>query len=188
MAIEHHFYMDTAATRHELRDALARAGVGLEADTDWKNTSGAHSAATDVTILDDRGSTLRPDNGVVATRRVAFRERKAYLSKPELEGAFETQTIQGIMALLRAFPDADAYWQGWDADVPMLLRKDERLVLAQAQAVLGEFWGGEGSPERALVDLPHTVEPLGPWANIRVEKQGADPRAQPAAATGEPAS
>ncbi len=194
MAIEHHFYLDTAATRHELRDALAGAGVGLEADTDWKNTSGAHSAATDVTILDDRGRTLRPDNGVVATRRVTFRERKAYLSKPELEGVFETQTIQSVMALLKAFPDADAYWEAYDAARPVLLRRSGLLVLAQARigpggfSGPGGFWGEEGSLERALVDLPHTVEPLGPWANIRVEKQGADPRARPAATTGEPAS
>jgi len=185
MAIEHHFYMDTPATRHELRDALTRAGIGLEADTDLDHTSGAYSEATNVTIVDNRGSTLRPDNGVVATRRITFRERKAYLSRPELEGVFETQTIQGVMALLRAFQDADAYWEAYDAERPVLVRRGGRLVLAQARTGPGGFsgpdgyWGPEGSPERALVDLPYAVEPLGPWANIRVEK--ASPRSQPAA-------
>lgn len=178
MAVEHRLYMDTAATRHELRDALTQASIGLDADTDLERTSGAFSAATNVTIVDDRGRTLRPDNGVVATRRVTFRDRKLYLDDPDTLEDFWTQTIQGVMALLRAFPEADSYFEGWDAERPMLLRQSGHLVLAEAQAGPEGFWGAKDSPERALVDLPYTVEPLGPWANVPVERAG--PRAQPA--------
>jgi hypothetical protein len=164
MAIEHHFYMDTAASRHELRDALVRAGFGLKAAPDWKNTSGASSAATNVTILDDLSwRSGWPDNGVAATRSLTFRDRKVYLSNPDHPEDFETQTIQGVVALLKAFPEADAYWTAYDAERPVLLRRGGRLVLAQALDESNGFWGAEGSPERSLVDLPYTVEPLGPW-------------------------
>lgn len=95
MAIEHHFYLGLAATHHELRDALVRAGTGFEVVPDWKNTSGASSAATNVVIRDDQDCTLRPDNGVMTTRSVMFGDRKAYLSRPEFEGVLESQTIQG---------------------------------------------------------------------------------------------
>lgn len=181
MAIEHYLYLDTPATRHELRDALVYTSIELEAAPDWKNTSCASSAATNVVIMDERGHFVRPDNGVVATRSVMFRDRKLYLSKPDAPYYFKTQTILGVLALLKAFPEADAYWVGWDAEVPMLLRRGGRIVLALGETGPGEFWGVEGSPERALVDLPYKVEPLGPWPSVRVEE--ADPRAVPAAAS-----
>ena len=183
MAIEHHFYMDTPASRHELRDALVRAGIGLGADPDWKNTSGASSAATDVTIVDDlSGRSGRPDNGVLATRSITFRDRKLYLSKPDAEPGFATQTVLGVVALLKAFPEADAYWEGWDARRPMLLRRGGRLMLSQVMTESDHFWDPERRPSRlALVDLPYTVEPLGPWEYVAVEAPATGRWRQPAA-------
>lgn len=105
----------------------------------------------------------RPDNEVVATCYVSFHDRRLYLDDPDTPESFTAQTIRGAMALLRAFPEADAYMLGWDAARPLLLLRGVRLVLAQAHAGPDLFWGAEGSPERALVDFPYTVEPLGPW-------------------------
>ena len=34
MSIDHRFYMDTAATRKEVRDVLVGAGIGFEAKPD----------------------------------------------------------------------------------------------------------------------------------------------------------
>ena len=162
--------MDTTASRHELRDALVLAGIGLEADPDWKHTSGASSAATNATIVDDlSGRSGRPDNGVVATCRITFRDRKVYLSKPEITWPeFEAQTLQGIVALLRVFPEADAYWQAYDARLPVLLRRNGHLVLSQLLTEPGGLLA-ERQPCRPLVDLPHAVEPLGPWEYIGAE-------------------
>jgi hypothetical protein len=150
---------------------LVRAGAGFEADPDLDEVSLAFSAATNVTILDERPSERAglPDNGVLPTRRVAFRDNKLYLSKPEAVGQFERQTTLGIMALLRAYPEADAYWLGWDAAVPLLLRRGRRLVLSQVETRPGEFWDSKRAPTRALVDLPYVVEPLGPWPYIPIE-------------------
>lgn len=179
MAIEHHFYMDTLATRHELRDVLLRVGLGLQVGPDWEVPSGgfgsgAFTEATNVSIRDDlSGYTLRPDNGVVATRCVTFRDRKAYLSKPEFAGVFERQTVEGIATLLRTVPEADAYWLAYDAEVPMLLRRRGRLVLGEALIEAGEFWVDDGGLPRALMDLPHVVDSLGPWRDVRVKAPGA---------------
>jgi len=172
MAIEHHFYMDTTASRHELLDVLIQAGLGFEAEPDWKTPnggsgSGAFNEATSVSILDDRStSTLRPDNGVIATQYISFRDRRAYLTRPELEGKFGQDVTLGIVALLRAYPEADAYWEGWDARIPMLLRRRGRLVLSEAKTKPHEFWDADGHPYRGLVNLPYRVEPLGPWEDV----------------------
>ena len=171
MAIEHNFYMDTTATRQELRDVLVGAGIGFEAELDMADgeeglpdLSLASSPATSVTILGDlHRYAMQPDNGVVATLCVSFRDRRLYLSKPETGQDFKMQVTKGVMALLWAFLDADAYWLGWDAEKPMLLRRGGRLVLAEGQAKDNGFWDAERQPCRALVDLPYMVEPLGPW-------------------------
>ena len=168
MSIEHHFYMDTPASRYELRDALVQAGIGLEAKPDFEYLSHVSSVATGVTLLDDpRYRPGRLDNGVVATCSITFHDRKVYLSKPEMTWPeFEAQTLQGIVALLRAFPEADAYWQAYDARLPVLLRRNGRLALSQAMMEPGELLDAERQPCRALIDLPHTVEPLGPWEYV----------------------
>ena len=61
MSIDHNFYMDTTATRHELRDVLVRADIGFEVEPDstgrpdgLPDLSGAFSLATVVTILNER--------------------------------------------------------------------------------------------------------------------------------------
>ena len=173
MAIEHHFYIDTAAGRHELCDALVRAGIGFEVDLDWENTSGVSSVATNVVIRDAlRDGEGRLDNGVMATCSVMFRDRKAYLSNPELEGQFEVQTVLGIMVLLKAYPEADAYWLAYDAERPMLLRQGGRLVLSQAQSELKRHWDAKHQSFCALIDLPYTVEPLGPWNYVPIKVRG----------------
>ena len=168
MSIEHHFYMDTPASRHELRDALVQAGIGLEAKPDFEYLSHASSVATGVTLLDDpRYRPGRFDNGVVATRSITFHDRKVYLSKPEITWPeFEAQTLQGIVALLRAYPEADAYWQAYDARLPVLLRRGGRLVLSQAWVGSDRLWDIERRANGALADLPYTVEPLRPWEYI----------------------
>lgn len=170
MSISHRLYMDTPATRHELRDALARASIGFNANPDWKNTSGVSSAATGVTVVDDLSRrTGRLDHGVVATRYVSFGDRRLYLDEPDNPEHFVDQTIQGVVALLRAFPEADAYMLGWDAARPLLLRRGETLVLALEHAGPDGFWGADGSAKRALVDVPYTVKPLGPWEYLPID-------------------
>jgi len=170
MSIDHNFYMDTTATRHELRDALVEAGIGLETRPDMvgrpdglPDLSFAASPATSVTILDGRDYSWMPDNGVLPTRRILFNDRRLYQSDPGNPMDFETQSVQGVMVLMRAFPDAGAYLVGWDARAPMLLRRGGRLVLSEQEAQPGEFWDPGRRNLQALVDLPHVVEPLGPW-------------------------
>ena len=172
MALEHHFYMDTTVSRHALRDTLVRAGIGFEARPDWNHTSNAVSVATNVTVRDDLSyGSVWPDNGVVATRDFIFRDRKSYLSKPETEGEIEHQSVLGIMALLKAYPEADAYWLAYDAALPVLLRRSGRLVLSQALAEPKRHWDPERQPYRALVDLPYTVAPRGPGRYVPVKAQ-----------------
>ena len=157
MAIEQDLYLDTPASRQAVRDALVDAGIGLEADEDLGNTSGAFSIATSVVILDDLSGFWTPrDNGVAAKCSVMFRDRRAYLSEPGFEGQYETETVLGVVALLKAFPDADAYWTALDAKIPVMLRRNGRLILAQGRGALN-------ARDLALVDLPYVLEPLGPW-------------------------
>ncbi len=166
MSIDNRFYIDTTASRHELRDLLARADIGLEAKPDFKHLSTAVSNSTDVTINEDLSyRTTRPDNGVRATRRVSFGFRKEDWDK------YYTQTVRGIMTLLKAFPEADAYWVALDGEYPMLLRRGGRLVLSQDMAVDRGLWVPARRPSYlALVDLPYTMEPLGRhWNDIPVE-------------------
>ena len=117
--------------------------------------------------------TLRPDNGVLATLYVGFRDRKLYLDKPGTEDDFEVQATRGAMALLRAFPGADAYWVAYDAERPVLLRRGGRLVLAEAQSKDGRHWDAERQPYLALVDLPYTMGPLGPWQDVPIKSRAA---------------
>jgi len=173
MALEHHLYMDTDATRQEVRDVLVKAGIGFKAEPDstgrphgLPDLSLASSPATNVTIYGNlERYSLRPDNGVLAKLYVGFRDRKLYLSNPDTPLDFEEETTRGVMALLRAFPDADAYWVAYDAEHPTLLRRSGRLVLAEGLASDGSHWNAE-QPYRALVDLPYVVEPLGPWEDV----------------------
>lgn len=164
MSIDHHFYMDTSATQHELRDVLIRAGLGFEAEEDWAVPStgglgsGAVNEATLVSIRDISSDRSRPGNGVIPTRKIGFSYRKTDLDR------FERDTTLSIVALLRAYPDADAFWDGFSyAGVPMLPRRHGRLVLSEVQTKPEQFWNVQDHPYRALVDLPYVVEPLGPW-------------------------
>ena len=169
MATEHHFYMDTDVSRHALRDALVQADIGFNAQPDFEYLSNAHTVSTDVTLRNESTTRAgRPDNGVVATRVILFRDTRRYLTFPEIGHQFNQETTRGIMALLRAFPVADAYWEGWDARVPILRRRAGRLVLSQAEATGSNIWDPDRQPFRALVDLPYVVEPLGPWDYIDI--------------------
>jgi len=177
MSINHRLYMDMPATRHELRDVLAGSGIGLEARPDMMgrkdglpDISRGASAATSVTIVDNSSRRIGClDNGVVATRYVSFGDRRLYLDEPDNPERFVDQTIQGVVALLRAFPEADAYMLGWDAARPLLLRRGGRLVLALEHAGPDGFWGADGSAKRALVDVPYTVKPLGTWEYLPID-------------------
>lgn len=177
MSISHRLYVGMPATRHELRDVPVGAGIGFKASPDMMgrarglpDISLGASAATSITIVDDLSRrTERLDNGVVARRYVSFGDRRLYMDDPDNPESFADQTIQGVMALLRAFLEANAYMLGWDAARPLLLRRGGRLVLAQAKAGPDGFWGADGSPKRALVEVPYTVEPLGPWDYVPVD-------------------
>jgi len=174
MALEHHFYMDTDATRQEVRDVLVGAGIGFEARPDMPggdeglpDLSLASSPATSVTIYGNlERYSLRPDNGVLATLYVGFGDRRLYDVDPDNQMDFDEQTVQGAIALLRAFPDADAYLLGWDAQIPLLLRRGGALALSEDQTRAGEFWDPNRQALQALVDLPYRVEPLGPWPGV----------------------
>ncbi|GJE69601.1 hypothetical protein [Methylorubrum podarium] len=167
MGIEQGFHLDTSASRHDLRDALVRAGIGLEALPDFEHISQAASRATLVTIIekDDpalgAGHRLRPDNGVLATRSVWFS-----LRDPTLSRQYNTETVRGVIALLKAYPDADAYLLLYDAAIPALLYRNGRLVLAEQLTRNNRKWDAEHQPYRALVDLPYTIAPLGPWPDV----------------------
>ena len=73
-----------------------------------------------------------------------------------------TQSVRGVIALLKALPEADAYWVILDGLFPMLIRRKGQLILSTDMATEGEFWDPARSPSYlALVDLPYTMEPLG---------------------------
>lgn len=164
MSIDHHLYMDTTASRHDLRDVLIRAGLGLEAEPDGIDggtggpCSGAFNKATLVSIHDNLLPIFRsrPGAGVTPTRSIGFNYRKTDLER------FERDITLSIAALLRAYPEADAFWEGM-GDAPMLLRRHGRLVLSEAQTGPRQFWNAQDQPYRGLFDLPYVVGPLGPW-------------------------
>lgn len=176
MAIEKRFYMNTAASRQELRDALARAQIGLEALPDFEHVSEAASQATIVSIIqyDDparRGRHyIRPDNGVIATHSLCFRLRRRNLPSDD---DYNRELVLGVVALLKAFPEADAYLLLLDAEIPALLYKDGQLVLAEQLTRDSEMWDAERQPYRGLVDLPYTIAPLGPWPYIDIDSGGS---------------
>ena len=158
MSIDNHLYLDTPASRHELRDIIARANIGLEAEPDFYHMSKVVSQSTNVTIQDDLSyENVRPDNGVIATRVISFGLR---IKDGPTE--YDAQTLRGIMAVLKALPEADAYWSALDGEFPMLIRRKGQLILSTDMATEGEFWDAARDPSyRAMVDLPYTMEPLG---------------------------
>ncbi|WP_407520549.1 SitI3 family protein [Methylobacterium oryzisoli] len=72
------------------------------------------------------------------------------------------EVVSGVVALLTAFPAADAFLVVHH-DIPALMRRHGRLVLAQALAYGGGLWDPDAHPYRAMVRLDHAVESLGPW-------------------------
>ena len=163
MAIEHNLYLETSASRHEIRDVLVQAGIGLDARPDFEHLSKAGSPSTSVTILGNTKGSYLPDNGVVPNLCTGFRQLRR--SDPDAGGQFTRETVRGVMALLKAFPDAGAYLLCF-IEIPTLLYKDRQLVLAQDLTRDYEIWDAE-QPYLALVDLPYTIAPLGPWAYAR---------------------
>jgi hypothetical protein len=170
MSIDNDLYLDTPASCHALRDVLVQANIGLDEDADYKNSSGrtvsgAVGASTGVTIHGDlswRSGQL--DNGVIPTRLVTFHFRRKGSGKDEHWDEYDMQTVRGVVALLKAFPDADAFWVALDAEDPTLLRRGGQLVLAQHRARPGSLWDPARQPSCvAMVDLPYTVASLGPW-------------------------
>ena len=77
---------------------------------------------------------------------------------------WRSESLRAMLALLKAYPEADAYLVQYDAELPALLRKSGRLVLSE-QLTDQEIWDPP-RPFFALVDLPYTIEPLGPWENV----------------------
>jgi hypothetical protein len=159
MSIDSKLFLDSPASRHALRDVLVQADIGLNEVADFEHLSQAVSASTTVSIRDDLSSRVgRLDNGVAPTRLVTFRFRR----EDWIE--YNTQTVRGVMALLRAFPDADAYWVDLDAEYPTLLCRGGHLVLAQQRTEPDDLWDPASEPSYvAMVDLPYTIAPLGPW-------------------------
>jgi hypothetical protein len=104
------------------------------------------------------------DNDVIPTSIVTFHFQKQSSGKNEDWDEYDMQTVRGVMTLLKAFPDADAFWVALDAETPTLLRRAGQLVLAQYRARPGSLWDPARQPSCvAMVDLPYTVAPLGPW-------------------------
>ena len=166
MAIEHTLFIEIGAPRAALRDAIVGAGLGFEALEDWENLSRAKTESTSVTIMDRdgrlsdpaRGDLWRAWEGVPGRRSVSFRNRKG--DEGVYRKAFAAEAVGAVVALLRAWPHADAYMQAY-SDVPAMLRKNGRLVLS-AQLADDDLWNPK-YPCLALIDLPHVVEPLGTW-------------------------
>jgi hypothetical protein len=164
MSVDNYFYLDATASRHELRDILVQADIGLEAFPDVAHNACAASASTSVSIRDDLSyQYVRPDNGVIATRIVNFHLRTRNDSRE-----YDTQIVRGIVALLKALPEADAYWEALDGRYPMLIRRKGHLILSADQTTGGDQWDPANQPSYlAMVDLPYTMEPLGQqWDDI----------------------
>ena len=158
MSVNSNFYLDAAVSRHELRDMLVRADIGLEADADYKKNAGAVSPSTSVSIRDDLSEqSARADNGVIPTRFVGFHCR----TKNDQDD-YWTESVRGVFALLKALPEADAYWVILDGLFPALIRRKGQLVLSSDMTDDNGLWDPAGRPlYLALVDLPYTMEPLG---------------------------
>jgi hypothetical protein len=164
MSINNYFYLDATASRHELRDILVRADIGLEAFPDVAQNACAASLSTSVSIRDDLSyENVRPDNGVIATRVVSFHCRMK--NDP---GEYDVQIVRGMVALLKALPEADAYWEALDGRYPMLIRRKGHLILSADQTTERNQWDPTNQPSYlAMVDLPYTMEPLGQqWDDI----------------------
>jgi hypothetical protein len=177
MSINSQFFLDTPASRQTLRNVLVQADIGLNESADYRNVSGrtisgASSTSTSVSIHDDLSWRCgRLDNGVMPTRLITFQFRKKNWDE------YHMQRVCGVMALLKAFPDADVYWSDMNAELPMLLRRGGKLVLAQREAEPGYLWDPARQPScLAMIDLPYTIAPLGPWNLIetRTRNRGED--------------
>jgi hypothetical protein len=162
MALEHHFYMDTAADTAAVKDVVMHLGCFGDLE-DWEHIKQARNEATLLTItelLDPQwpgGPRARVLSfNVRPTRRISFRCRNTAISD-----RFGADAVTSVVALLKAFP-GDALLEAY-CDTEALLRKDGRLVLAQEYAKGNELWDASCQPYLALIDLPYTFEPLQLW-------------------------
>lgn len=159
MAIEHHFFMDTAADTTAVKDVIMQLGR-FEDLEDWKHIKQARNEATLLTIteLADPQWPEGPKARVLSfdvrpTRYISFRCRNTAISD-----RFHVDAVTSVVALLKAFP-GDALLTAY-SDEEALLRKDGRVVLAQEYANDGELWDASRQPYVALIDLPYAFEPL----------------------------
>jgi hypothetical protein len=164
MAIEHNFFVDTAADTAALKEVIMHLGR-FEDLEDWKHVKQARNEATLLTITELRDPQWRggPPARVLSfdikpTRYVSFRCRNNVIAD-----RFEADAVASVVALLKTFP-GDAMLKAY-IDCEALLRKDGRLVLAQEYAKDGGLWDASRRPCLALIDLPYTFEPLQPWRN-----------------------
>ena len=164
MAIEHHFFMDTAADTAAVKDVIMHLGR-FEDLEDWQHIKQARNEATLLTITElpdpqwpggPRARVLSFD--VKPTRYISFRCRNTAISD-----RFHVDAVTSVVALLKAFP-GDALLTAY-SDEEALLRKDGRVVLAQEYANDGELWDASRQPYLALIDLPYAFEPLQLWRN-----------------------
>jgi len=164
MAIEHNFYIDTAANTSALKDVVMHLGR-FEDLEDWQHIKQARNEATLVSItelLDPQWPGGPPARvlsfDVRPTRCVSFRCRNTAISN-----RFGLDVVASVVAVLKAFP-GDALLKAY-SDREALLRKDGRLVLAQEYAKDAELWDASRQPYLALIDLPYAFEPLQLWRN-----------------------
>jgi hypothetical protein len=159
MAIEHHFYMDTAADIAAVKDVIMHLGR-FEDLENWEHIKQARNEATLLTITElpdpqwpggPRARVLSFD--VRPTRYISFRCRNTAISD-----RFHVDAVASVVALLKAFP-GDALLTAY-SDEEALLRKDGRVVLAQEYAHDGELWDVSRQPYVALIDLPYAFERL----------------------------
>ncbi len=182
MTIDNRLFLDTPTSRAALRDAVVRADLGFKVIPNFEHLSYAESDATLLIVSEDVSwQNVRPDNGVVATREVTFQftQKGGDLKYWDV---YDEETVRGVVALLKAFPDADAYWVALDGEFPMLLRKNGCLVLSAEQTRPRCKFDPTREPLLvSIIDLPYTIEPLGPWPIVditpevqrhRVGKQG----------------
>jgi hypothetical protein len=148
MSIENDLYLDTSASRHALRDVLVQADIGLEEDADFEHISGASSASTGVSIRDDLSSRSgQLDNGVIPTCIVTFYFRKKGIGTDEDWDEYDIRTVRGVMALLKAFPDADALGRPGRRDPYAAAQSGT----TRARAISSPTWLSLGSRTAALL-------------------------------------